>query len=100
MHFPLIFPSSCFFLLFLSLFSLVFGFNILGLFFPVIVNVFGNLISGVSCILANNWTKFFLSLQGGGGGGGSYLKAGANSNVYSTCVPINGKKKTLFPLLC
>ena len=27
-----------------------------------------------------------------GGGGGTYLKAGANSNVYSTCVPINEKK--------
>ena len=57
------------------------------------VNVFGTLILGVSCILALG--KIILSLEGGG----TYLKVGANSNVYSTCVPIN-EKKTLFPLLC
>ena len=58
------------------------------------VNVFGTLILGVSCILALG--KIILSLERAGG---TYLKAGANSNVYSTCVPIN-EKKTLFPLLC
>ena len=47
-------------------------------------NVFGTLISGVSYILANNWANYFVL-----GGGDTYLKAGANSNVYSTCVPCN-----------
>ena len=51
------------------------------------VNVFGTLISGVSCILANNWAKINYFVLGGGGG--TFLKAGANSNVYSSCVPFN-----------
>ena len=49
------------------------------------VYVFGTVISGVSCTLANNWVKLFCTW----GGGGTYLKTGANSNVYSTCVPFN-----------
>ena len=32
-------------------------------------------------------------------GGGTFLKVGANLNVYSTRVPFD-LKKTLFPLLC
>ena len=51
------------------------------------VNVFGTLMSGVSCILANNWAKLFCLSRGGGGP--TYLNAGANSNVYSSCVPFN-----------
>ena len=39
---------------FLSLFSFVFGFNFFCLFLLAMVNVFGALISEVSCILANN----------------------------------------------
>ena len=49
------------------------------------VYVFGTVISGVSYILANNWAKLFCTWRGGG----TYLKVGANSNVYSTCVPFN-----------
>ena len=55
------------------------------------VYVFGTVISGVSCTLANNWVKLFCTW----GGGGTYLKTGANSNVYSTCVPFNLKKDPL-----
>ena len=51
------------------------------------VYVFGTFISAVSCTLANNWAKLFCTLVGGGGG--TYLKTGANSNVYSTCVPFD-----------
>ena len=50
------------------------------------VDVFGTLISVLSCILANYCAKLFCPWKGGGG---TYLKAGANLNVYSTCVPIN-----------
>ena len=46
-------------------------------FFSVMVNVFQSPISGVSCILANNWAELFCPWRGGG----TYLKAGANSNV-------------------
>ena len=74
LRFPFIFPSSCCFslvFLFLPLFSLVVGYNFfVCFFFP---NVFGTVISGVSCTLANNRTKLFCT----GGGGGTYLKTGA-----------------------
>ena len=66
--------------LFLSLFSLVVGYN----FFLVIVYDFGTVISGVSCTLPNNWAKLFVL-----GEGSTYLKTGANSNVYSICVSFN-----------
>ena len=60
-------------------------------------NVFGTLISGVSCILAINYRQHYFVL---GGGGGTYLKAGANSNVNSTCAPFNNNKRpSLSPLL-
>ena len=72
--------------LFLPLFSFVVGYNFFCFFFLVMVYVFGTVISGVSCTLANNWVKLFCTW---GGGGGTYLKTGANSNVYSTCVPFN-----------
>ena len=70
------------FLLFLPLFSLVVGYNFLFVFFFVIVYDFGTVISGVSCtlIIGQNYFVFFW------GGGGTYLKMGANSNGYSTCV--------------
>ena len=84
--FPLLLLVFLLFLvfLFLSLFSLVVGFNFVCLYFLVMVNVFGTLMSGVSCILANNWANYFVF-----GGGGTYLNAGANSNVYSSCVQFN-----------
>ena len=89
-HFPFIFPSSCCFslvFLFLPLFSLVVGYNFFDCFF--LPNVFGTVISGVSCTLPNNWAKLFCT-----------LKTGANSNGYSTCVPFNFKKDPLpSPLL-
>ena len=79
------------FLLFLPLFSLVVGYN----FFLVIVYDFGTVISGVSCTLPNNWAKLFVL-----GEGSTYLKTGANSNVYSTCVPFDLRKGPLrSPLL-
>ena len=59
-HFPFIFPSSCCFslvFLFLPLFSIVLGY--IYIFFFVMVYVFGTVISGVSCTLANNWAKLF-----------------------------------------
>ena len=46
--------------------------------------------------LPNNWAKLFCSWRGEG----SCMKAAANSNVYSTCVPFNLKTDTLpSPLL-
>ena len=46
--------------------------------------------------LPNNWAKLFCSWRGEG----TCMKAAANSNVYSTCVPFNSKKDTLpSPLL-
>ena len=71
--------------LFLSLFSLVVGYNFVVCFFLVMVYVFRTVISGMSCTLANNWAKIFCTCWGGG----TYLKTSANSNVYSTCVPFN-----------
>ena len=35
--------------------------------------------------LPNNWAKLFCSWRGEG----TCMKAAANSNVYSTCVPFN-----------
>ena len=67
-HFPFIFPSSCcfsFVFLFLPPFSLVVGYNFFVCFF--LPNVFGTVISGVSCTLANNWAKLFCTGRGGGG---------------------------------
>ena len=82
-HFPFIFPSSCFSL---PLFSVVVGYNFfVCFFFP---NVLGTVISGVSYTLANNWAKLFCT----GGGGGHLFEDGCYSNVYSTCVPFNLKK--------
>ena len=66
-HFPFIFPSSCcfsFVFLFLPPFSLVVGYNFFVCFF--LPNVFGTVISGVSCTLANNWAKLFCTERGGG----------------------------------
>ena len=83
-HFPFIFPPSfCFSLvfLFLPLFSLVVGYNFFVCFF--LPNVFGTVISGVSCTLANNWAKLFCT------GGKHLFEDGCYSNVYSTCVRFN-----------
>ena len=94
-HFPFIFPSSCcfsFVFLFLPPFSLVVGYNFFVCFF--LPNVFGTVISGVSCTLANNWAKLFCT------GGEHLFEDGCYSNVYSTCVPFNLKKDPLpSPLL-
>ena len=38
--------------------------------------------------LPNNWAKLFCSWRGKG----TCMKAAANSNVYSTCVPFNSKR--------
>ena len=54
---PLVFLS-------LSLFSLVSGFSFFFGCWFFFVMVFGTLISGLLCILANNWVKFFCP-QGG-----------------------------------
>ena len=48
------------------------------------VYVFGTLILRVSCLLANNWVNLFCPWRWGEGEGDTFLKAGANSNVYST----------------
>ena len=64
-HFPFIFPSSCCFspvFLSLFLFSLVVGYNFFVCFF--LPNVFGTVISGMTCTLANNWAILFCT--GGG----------------------------------
>ena len=94
-HFPFIFPSSCCFslvFLFLPLLSLVVGYNFFVCFF--LPNVFGTVISGVSCTLANNCAKLFCT------GGEHLFEDGFYSNVYSTCVPFNLKKDPLpYPLL-
>ena len=65
-HFLFIFPSSCCFslvFLFLPLLSLVVGYNFFVCFF--LPNVFGTVISGLSCTLAHSWAKLFCT--GGGG---------------------------------
>ena len=51
---------SFFFLLFFVLIFFV------CVFFSVMVNVFQSPISGVSCILANNWAELFCPWRGGG----------------------------------
>ena len=92
-HFPFIFPSSCcfsFVFLFLPPFSLVVGYNFFVCFF--LPNVFGTVISGVSCTLANNWAKLFCT-----GWGGTYLETGA-IRTFAVHVFRLIKKKTLFPL--
>ena len=61
-------------------------------------NVVGTLISGLLCILANNWQNF-LVLKGGGDNskGGTYVKERANSNVSGTCVPFTVKAGQAYP---
>ena len=84
-HFPFIFPSSCCFslvFLFLPLLSLVVGYNFFVCFF--LPNVFGTVISGLSCTLAHNWAKLFCT----GGGGSTYLKTGA-IRTFTVRVPFN-----------
>ena len=83
-HFPFIFPSSCCFslvFLFLPLLSLVVGHNFFVCFF--LPNVFGTVISGLSCTLAHNWAKLFCT-----GGGSTYLKTGA-IRTFTVRVPFN-----------
>ena len=48
------------------------------------VNVFGTLISGLLCILANNWQNFLVLKGGDNSKGGTYAKECANSNVSGT----------------
>ena len=48
------------------------------------VNVFGTLISGLLCILANNWQNFLVLKGGDNSKGGTYVKECANSNVSGT----------------
>ena len=57
------------------------GYNFFVCFF--LPNVFGTVISGVSCTLANNWAKLFCTK--GGGEGGHLLEDGCYSNVQYMC---------------
>ena len=59
------------------------------------VNVFGTLISGLLCILANN-RQNFLVLKGGIIRKGAVTEC-ANSNVSGTCVPFTVKAGQAYP---
>ena len=87
---------SCSFLFFF----LVFGFRFFVCLFVCFYhgNVVGTLLSGLLCILANNWQNF-LVLKGGGDNskGGTYVKERANSNVSGTCVPFTVKAGQAYP---
>ena len=84
---------SCFFLFFF----LVFGFRFFVCFFFYYGNVFGTLLSGLLCILANNWQNFLVLKGGDNSKGGTYVKECANSNVSGTCVPFTVKAGQAYP---